>query len=124
MIPVNGLTATGLLLLLFLALLVPACSLISREHDRRVVFAEPVTVPGPGMCGCGAPKCTPPEAPFPGDEPAYLPAPAAPAKPAYVVAEIGHDGDVDAYLDSKWNKAEAARLRERLRAEEAEEALS
>ena len=82
--------AIGLLLLLALALAFVACGAIGGYHERRVVFTTPLTVPGPGMCGCGAPKCTPPEAPFPGDVPVL----AAP-----VQAPAPHPAD-----DSEWTK--------------------
>ncbi len=101
MIPVNGITATGALLLLVCVLLVPACSLISRERDRRVVFPGPVTVPRPGMCGCGAPKCTPEPAPFPGDVPflaAPVDEPAAPETDGDTAWNRGHVEDVWALL--------------------------
>ena len=47
-----------------------------------------------------------------------------PALPDYVLAAIGHGGDSEACVESMWNRVQARQLRELLRAEEAEEALS
>ena len=68
---------TAALFLLACALVPAAFWLIDIEHGRRVVFTGELTEPVDGICPCGAPKCTPQPAPFPGDEPVYLPAPAA-----------------------------------------------
>jgi hypothetical protein len=80
----------GLVLATCLGLLIAAW-LIDRTRTERVVFTSGPTVTGPGLCGCGAPKCTPPPAPFPGDEP-VLAAPVAVAAPA------------DPGADSEWNR--------------------
>jgi hypothetical protein len=64
--------------------------LIDRTRTERVVFTSGTTVPGPGMCGCGAPKCTPELAPFPGDVP--------------VLAAPVQDPATGAADDSEWNK--------------------
>ena len=76
------------------------------ERNPGPMFTTEPTVPGPGRCGCGAPKCTPEPKPFPGDEPRQ-PAPGPVPVPGYVAEAIGHDGDADAYLDSAYTKAHA-----------------
>lgn len=106
----------GALTLLACALAFVARWLIDRGRTERAVYTEPVTVPGPGMCGCGAPKCPPQPAPFPGDEPVQAAAGPVPV-PGYVAEAIGHDGDTEAWVVSAWNRIQAGELREKLRAE-------
>jgi hypothetical protein len=93
----------GLVLATLLGLLI-AAFLIDRVRTERVVFTSAPTVTGPGLCGCGAPKCTPPPAPFPGDRP-VLAAPAAEPAPAEPAA------------DSAWTRHEVRDVWARLNAE-------
>ncbi len=105
---VNGWTVTGTLVPVTILGLFIVRWLIERGRDRRPLFGERPP---------DSPEWVQELKPFPGDQPDPAPL------PDYVRVALGHD-DVDECVTSMWSRAQARMLRDLLRAEEAEEALS